>query len=514
MGRLRLALASTLAVLALPAAACATPGDLDPGFGGDGRVAVPSVGSFAARGVAVDAADRVVVAGYSCAGGEDGTCLENGDTSFRVARLTVNGGLDPEFGDGGVVTTRVGEGRSQALDVLVQRDGSIVAAGVGRAGGRDVFALVRYAPDGSLDPGFGSGGIALLPAGTSYAQVADVERGPDGTLYVAGQAVDAAGLPRIALARITAAGALDPAFGTGGVTLGGAGAYGYGLGLGVLPSGALVAAGIAGDSTQKETFRFGELGATRDGALIGAAQQRVGTTYSFANALALTPGGGFLAAGAGFVPDGRQAMAIVRVDRRNRVRTRLIPVGDGAVANDVQADPSGGAWLVGQAGRTDGVYSFATVRLGADGAPQRVAEVGWPDYPNARATAGALQRSGKLVTVGIGCVGGVRAECEGGSPVLLVARQRGGSFAPDVSVARTVTHAMLRRGLRVRVRLSRPARVAIRLWARGRLLRRVRSAKPRRHFAARLRASASRGPLRLTVKAGNQSVTRRVRLRG
>lgn len=506
-------LVGLLAALALPSAAPAAPGDLDPSFGGDGRVAVASVGSFAARAVAIDRADRIVVAGYRCDASDDGTCLDGGDTSFRVARLTRDGGLDPEFGDKGVVTTPVGEGRSQALDVLVQRDGRVVAAGVGRLDGRDVLALARYRADGALDPGFGRNGVALLPAGSGYAQAGDVEPGPGGSLLVAGQALDTAGTARIAIARVTASGSLDPGFGTGGVTLGGASGYGYGLGLGVLPGGRPIAAGIAGDSADQATFRFAEMTTTRTGAIAGTAEQRVGAASSFANALAPLPGGGFLAAGAGFLADGRQAMAVVRADERGGIRSRLIRAGDGAVANDVRTDPAGGAWLVGQVARGGG-YGFITVRLGANGAPRRVVEAGWLDYPIARATAGALQSSGRLVTVGIGCAGGALSTCEGGTPVLLVTRHLGNRIAPSVRVARVVTRARLRRGLTVRVRLNRPARVVIRLAARGRLLRQVRSARPHRRFAARLRARARRGPLRVTVRAGNASVTRTVRLRG
>ncbi len=498
------------AVLAAPAQAA--PGDLDPSFGSDGRVAVPALGSFTPRAVAIDRADRIVVAGYRCDGNEDGTCLDGGDTSFRVARLTPDGGLDPEFGDGGIVTTTVGSGRSQALDVLVQADGRIVAAGVARRGGRDVFALVRYTVGGAVDPSFGSNGIALLSAGSSYAQAGDIEPGPAGTLLLAGQAVDAAGVPRIAVARVTAAGELDATFGTGGVTLGGPGGYGYGLALAVLPGGRPIAAGIAGDSADGATFRFAELATTPTGALIGAAEHRVGAASSFANALTALPGGGFLAAGAGFLPNGLQTLAVLRSEPRGRIRSRLIAAGDGAVANDVRADPAGGAWLIGQVGHGGG-YAFLTARLDGDGRAQRLVEIGWPAYPVARATAGALQHSGKLVTAGIGCAGGVRATCDGGSAVLLLARQRGGGFSPRVTVARATTSAGLRRGLMVRVRLDRPERVVIRLAAHGRLLRRVVSASPRRTFAARLRARASRGPLRVTVRAGRERVTRTVELR-
>src|SRR3712207_6925670 len=46
-------------------------------------------------------------------------------------------------------------------------------------------------------------------AGSAFASLADVARGPRGTLLAAGQAVDAEGHARMVLARFTAAGTLD-----------------------------------------------------------------------------------------------------------------------------------------------------------------------------------------------------------------------------------------------------------------------------------------------------------------
>src|SRR4051795_8616101 len=90
-------LATALAVaLTAPAAAHAAAGDLDPSFSGDGRVAVPSAGTFVARALALQPDGRILVAGYSCQAdheSQDSTCLQDGDASFRLARFTPDGGL-------------------------------------------------------------------------------------------------------------------------------------------------------------------------------------------------------------------------------------------------------------------------------------------------------------------------------------------------------------------------------------------------------------------------------------
>src|SRR4051794_2070259 len=170
MGRSKAWIAGVVAGIALaaaPAGASAAAGDLDPTFSSDGKVSLESAGPFVARALAVQADGRLVVAGSSCEPGPsgDGTCRTDGGSSFRIARLTPDGGLDPEFGANGLVTTPIGSGRSQAFDVLARADGTIVAGGVAVSGGRDVLALVRYTARGELDPSFGSGGVVLQPVG-------------------------------------------------------------------------------------------------------------------------------------------------------------------------------------------------------------------------------------------------------------------------------------------------------------------------------------------------------------
>src|SRR3954470_15309100 len=160
---LRLLTAALVALgLALAASpAVAAPGDLDPSFSGDGRVStLTSPDTFVARAVAVQPDGRIVVAGYSC---DTGTCGPTGDSSFRLLRYTPDGGLDTDFGQGGTVTTTVGVGRSQAFDLIVRADGSIVAGGVASADAGDPgsFAVVGYQPNGTLDSSFGRGGQVI-----------------------------------------------------------------------------------------------------------------------------------------------------------------------------------------------------------------------------------------------------------------------------------------------------------------------------------------------------------------
>src|SRR5207249_447901 len=95
---------------------------------------------------------------------------------------------DPTFGgDGFVYTDFTASAPDRAWDVVVQPDGKIVAAGqCGGPGGSD-FALVRYNPDGSLDPSFGEGGRVSTDFEETYDRANAVALQADGQVVVAGR---------------------------------------------------------------------------------------------------------------------------------------------------------------------------------------------------------------------------------------------------------------------------------------------------------------------------------------
>src|SRR5262249_38913360 len=106
--------------------------------------------------------------------------------------------------------------------VAVQPDGKAVVAGTftpsGGGTGYD-FALPPPHPDGPPDTGVGSGGRGTpdLRLTGSNQQAAAVAAQADGKILVGGSvATNGTGAWDFALARLTAAGALDPSFGTGG----------------------------------------------------------------------------------------------------------------------------------------------------------------------------------------------------------------------------------------------------------------------------------------------------------
>jgi uncharacterized delta-60 repeat protein len=183
----------------LPGSARAAAGDLDPRFGGDGRVTTNlTPGDDIANDVAIQGDGKIVVAGVA-------------DGKFALVRYNPEGTLDRTFGRAGTVRTVVGQARGSAgvSAIAIQSNGKIVAVGgtsYWRTGTR--LAMVRYRPNGTLDPTFSGNGkvIATFMGGAS-----DLAIQTDGKIVAAG----ASGTSFV-VARYQRDGSLDPTFGTGG----------------------------------------------------------------------------------------------------------------------------------------------------------------------------------------------------------------------------------------------------------------------------------------------------------
>ena len=179
-------------------------GALDRTFGGDGRVTTDFVGGHdVVSGIAVQPDGRVVAAGV--------TFRPGGADSFGIARYRADGSLDPTFGTGGRVAADLGGDRGAWANALaLQPDGRIVVGG-SIAGD---FGVARFGPDGSLDPSFGDGGVAVT-AFERGGQVHALSVGDDGRIVAAGRADDPANM-NAALVRYRSDGTPDPTFGDGG----------------------------------------------------------------------------------------------------------------------------------------------------------------------------------------------------------------------------------------------------------------------------------------------------------
>ena len=311
-------IACVLVSLVWMPAANAAPGDLDPFFSHDGwQSAFPN--GAVAEAVAIDNHGRILLAGF--------TLSEHPD--IALARFTPGGRLDPTFGGGGKVITDLGA-NDYAFDVAIQDDGGIVVAGERRASATDRIVVQRYRPNGSLDPGFGTGGTVLTSFGRRFQSADAVAIGPGGKIVVAGSTSNG-NTSRSALVRYLRNGRLDPSFGGDGrVTTDVSRSAEQLTDVVVEPDGHIVAAGWAEVSLVPA---FDAVSYTSDGHLDttfsdkGIARLNLSTGPDRASALAVQRDGKLVLVGSASA-DGRHGWAVARLGPHGKLDPSF---GDGGV---------------------------------------------------------------------------------------------------------------------------------------------------------------------------------------
>jgi uncharacterized delta-60 repeat protein len=230
-------------------------GGLDPTFGTGGAVT-----NFFGSG-------QLNNSGYVLARQPDGRFVVAGPTFttpgapvgvLGVARFLPDGRLDPTFGTSGTVTTAIGSFPGAGpVAMVVQPDGTLVVAGSWETSRGTSIELVRFRPDGRLDPTFGTGGTVS----TGVGRVRALLQQPDGKLVVA--ILDPAWtVEDLLLARYLSDGRIDPTFGTGGPVVTDVGGRELPSALLQQPDGKLVVAGSfsTGSETDILLARYEALG--------------------------------------------------------------------------------------------------------------------------------------------------------------------------------------------------------------------------------------------------------------
>ncbi|MBL8184582.1 MAG: carboxypeptidase regulatory-like domain-containing protein [Blastocatellia bacterium] len=183
-------------------------GTLDTSFDTDGKVTTSVViGNDQAFTSEIQSDEKIVVAGRAA---------NPGFFHFTVVRYNPNGTLDTTFDADGIVTTSVGSGHSNIVDIAIQKDGKIIAAGSSSNGSNDDFTVVRYNANGSLDTTFDLDGIATTPVFSGSDLAASVALQSDGKIVLAGHANNGT-FTEIAVVRFENDGSLDTSFGGDGI---------------------------------------------------------------------------------------------------------------------------------------------------------------------------------------------------------------------------------------------------------------------------------------------------------
>ena len=243
--------------------AIADPGDPDDGFGTAGFVKLPAGDRYQAvdapmvqangrivfAGLLKNASDRVFLHAVTQTGADDttfGTAGEvhtnsvapqrkaatalapdgkilvaggsNSNGKMTIERFTANGARDTTWGTSGKVTIDLGGKYARPTGIAPAGAGAVYVIAQATSSNREVFTLAKATTTG-LDRTFGSSGIARATFAGKQAVANDLAVLPGGQILLAGSVRPTTTSPSsdTGLARFTSAGALDPAFGTGGM---------------------------------------------------------------------------------------------------------------------------------------------------------------------------------------------------------------------------------------------------------------------------------------------------------
>ncbi len=235
-------------------------GTLDPTFGDGGMVWLYNQGQ--AFSVVAQADGKILVGG------------QLPGQNLALVRLLPDGSLDSSFGDAGVVETKLGVLNSGLNSIALQTDEKIIGVTrttipSSGTGGTD-FAVLRYFATGLLDTTFGDAGVTT----TDFNNGEDIPRSlvvlADGRILVGGQSGPTDGGTNIdfALARYATNGSLDTGFGSGGkVTIDVNGTGDVGSYVALASGGKMIVAGKTGTTPSNSDFAMSAVRLNADGAI-------------------------------------------------------------------------------------------------------------------------------------------------------------------------------------------------------------------------------------------------------
>lgn len=188
-------------------------GSLDSGFGTNGNVTTNIKLINYANSIAIQKDGKIVLAG--------GTSIAPYYDEIITLRYKGDGNIDSGFaGKGYVISNLDSEQQSSDMGYFVslQEDGKIIVGGStyefvhykGHA------ALIRFMPDGSLDPDFANEGIAITSQAKSFLGSIFQD---DGKIVTVGYSSSFGGGPEAELCRFTTDGIIDSSYGLNGVAI-------------------------------------------------------------------------------------------------------------------------------------------------------------------------------------------------------------------------------------------------------------------------------------------------------
>ena len=189
--------------------------------------------------------------------------MTNGlNNDLMVLRFDPNGTLDPDFGIDGTYIYDGGMGHDTGMAVAIQSDDKILVAGTRSNGEDDDILVIRLNTDGFSDPNFGSNGAFVYHGGFGFDGAADLQFQEDGSIIIAGSSHNGIDNDLLVM-RLTTESLLDTTFNTNGtVRLDSRKGHDSGLRLAVQPNRSVVVTGSSYNASNYDVIvvRFDPFG--------------------------------------------------------------------------------------------------------------------------------------------------------------------------------------------------------------------------------------------------------------
>lgn len=282
---------------------------LNSSFGNKGTVNT-EVGSETSviRATAIQADKKIVAAG---------TAADSTDRVFAITRYNTNGSLDNTFDEDGKVMTSFGT-EAEISSIVIQADGKIVAGGYMYNDSTRVFAMARYNSNGTLDITFGNGGKITTAIGNIDDEIKAVCLQADGKIVAVGYTNASQDnnyyLPQIAVVRYNIDGSLDNSFSNDGIAITTLGDYDAGFSAVIQTDGKIIVAGthLSGNDYQFLMVRYnidGSLDNTFNGN--GVTITSITGYYDVAYAVKIQKNGKIIVAGTAAFGDNYDSYGVV-----------------------------------------------------------------------------------------------------------------------------------------------------------------------------------------------------------
>jgi len=190
-------------------------GSVDVSFGSNGIIRHDLAITYEEVNTAALQADGKIVLGGFVQGDLSGAF---------IARFNPNGSIDNTFNNDGYMLVEE-DIYSSIKDIVILPDGRILAVGKsdesgqwGDPDGSDIM-LLRFNPDGSLDPSFDNDGKVITSITGSYIEASGVDLQTDGKIVISGNHFISSSVAEFIIARYNINGSIDNSFGVNGMQI-------------------------------------------------------------------------------------------------------------------------------------------------------------------------------------------------------------------------------------------------------------------------------------------------------